>query len=127
MRIRMICGSYGYRSNGVMESKDARSGSFEVDGEEGLRLVEMGYAVQEESLGDGELSGDGTGPGSGDTQEGTEKTGIHTAGQLMDMNKRELEKLAKDMGIASYGTKEELVKRIMTEQNRRDRWGSRIW
>ncbi len=107
MRIRMVCGTYGYRNgDGTMETKDARSGPFEVDEGEGKRLVRMGYAVQTGSV-----------PERGQQEEaeshgGTGDTVDRDMESLADLSKKELECMARDMGLSTNGTKEQLVERI---------------
>ncbi len=109
MRIKMTGGTYGYRNHeGIIEIKNERSAAFEVSEKEGRRLIDTGYAVPADCQ-----SSRGV-PVSEDMPESGEETDVYTVEQLMDMSKRDLEKLAKDMGIASYGTKEELAERIAT-------------
>jgi len=89
-----------------METKDARSGPFEVDEGEGKRLVRMGYAVQTGSV-----------PERGQQEEaeshgGTGDTVDRDMESLADLSKKELECMARDMGLSTNGTKEQLVERI---------------
>ncbi len=107
MLVRMVCGAYGLRNeDGGMEVKDAQSAPFGLDEAEGERLVRMGYAVR----------ADGTG---GLVRAETMKACLDPE-ELKDMSKKELEKLAKDMGLISYGTKEELIARIASAEIERD-------
>lgn len=114
IKIKILCGTYGYRrSDGVMEAKNNKSEPFEVEEKEGERLIRMGYAEkarnnapQEEECGGGE-------PESGEIGSIAEELG--------GMNKKDLEKVAKDMGLPANGTKDELIQRIMEEEESRRR------
>lgn len=102
MKIRMLCGSYGYRNEqGGVEVKDVRSGPFAVDSKEGEKLIRMGYAT-DASMPSGWGRRDGEG-GIGDFME---------LESLVSMNKRQLEQIAKDMGVSASGGKEEIAARI---------------
>lgn len=99
MKVRMISGTYGYRNkNGHLETKDAKSAPFELEEEEAVRLINMGRAV--------EILSTETAPQPGMMKAHLEPT------QFEDMDKKELVKLAKEMGLPSSGSKEELIARI---------------
>lgn len=107
MKIRMICGTYGYRGrNGIMEVKNKKSTPFEVEEEEGKRLIQMEYAVEVSS---GAVE-----------QDEEEETEHEESGGLMEelenMSKKELEKVAKDMGLSTAGTKQDLIQRIFQSE-----------
>lgn len=111
MKIKMLCGTYGYRNmDGVMEAKDASSPPFEVGEEDGVRLVGMGYAkpVREGSLlpTQGGMGGEAPLEGGGDIDSPPDRE------RLELMVKRDLEKLAKEMGLPYSGTREEIITRI---------------
>lgn len=112
IKIRMVCGTYGYREpNGVMEAKNNKSAPFEVEEKEGERLIRMGYAVK---VRDGAMPEEACGGGEPENGE----TGS-IAEELGEMTKKDLEKVAKDMGIPANGTKNELIQRIMEEEESR--------
>lgn len=102
MEIRMLCGSYGYRNGqGGIEIKDAGSGTFTVNDNEGERLVGMGYAVDMSML-----------PEKGSRAAEAGLVGIIELESLVSMNKKQLEQMARDMGVPVSGSKEELAERI---------------
>ncbi len=115
MKIKMLYGTYGYRKpDGVMEAKDASSPPFEVREEDGERLVGMGYA---EPAGKGMQPGEeAITPYTAGGWEGTPmEGGIDSPPdreRLELMVKRDLEKLAKEMGLPYSGTREEIITRI---------------
>lgn len=98
MRIRMLCGNYGYRNKeGVMKVKDSKSASFEVDEQTGKRLVGMGYAIKADPF------------PAGETEENEDGMNLES---LCLMTRKQLEQIAKDMGLSVSGNKEELAARI---------------
>lgn len=66
-------------------------------------------------VGQGDAAAGYEGPGPEDAAAGREDAGQEDyadTGKLWEMSKRDLEKLARDVGVSSHGSKEELVKRI---------------
>lgn len=117
MKIRMLCGTYGYRNrDGVMEAKDASSPPFEVGEEDGARLVRMGYAEPAGGRTPGAQGSDAASreqDGADVTLEGGGEAGSPPdRGRLEQMVKRDLEKMAKEMGLPYSGTREEIITRI---------------
>ena len=94
-RIKITVGTYGYRrkNDGPIEAIDKNSVPIDVVDEEAERLVGLGVAEY-----------------AGDT------TGNLDDGQLADLSMKELQKLAKDMGLKANGSKEELIARITAEE-----------
>lgn len=115
MKIKMLCGTYGHRNrDGVMETKDASSPPFEAGEENGARLIGMGYA---EPAGKGIQPGEETSPpmqwgGGGETPMEEDMGNPPDRERLELMVKRDLEKLAKEMGLPYSGTREEIITRI---------------
>lgn len=96
-RIKIVLGTYGYMKNGVppVESIDKDSEPIEVADTEAERLVNLGVAAYaSEKLIAGHLD----------------------AGQFADCSMKELQKLAKDMGLKANGSKEELIARITAKE-----------
>lgn len=101
MLVKIVCGTYGYRDkSGVLMPKDIKSEPFELDNREAARLIDAGVAVEMEET----------------VSEETETEDCIDMEQLKNMDKKELVQLAKDMGIQSYGNKEELIERIISAQ-----------
>lgn len=97
MKVKMTSGTYGHHNkNGHLEIKDSKSAPFELPDEEAVRLINMGRAV--ESL-----------PAAG--QPDMMKAHLEPA-QFADMSKKDLMKLAEEMGLSSSGSKSELIARI---------------
>lgn len=99
MLVKITCGTYGYRnSHGVLTPKDSNSEPFELESKEAERLIAAGAAreVKVRIKSESEMI-----------------RGHLDPEQLRDINKKELEQLAKDMGIPSSGNKEELIIRIV--------------
>lgn len=117
MEIKMLCGTYGHRNaDGVMEAKDASSPPFEVGEEDGARLVGMGYAehaggyipaVQGNTTAAQEQGGE-----DAPLEQGRGAGSPPDRGRLELMVKKDLEKLAKGMGLPYSGTREEIITRI---------------
>lgn len=99
MKIRMLSGIYGYRNpKGHLETKDAKSAPFELEEEEAVRLINMGRAVEIHST---------------ETVSQPDMMKAHLEPtQLEDMDRNELVKLAKEMGLSASGSKKELIARI---------------
>lgn len=103
MWVKIVSGTYGYRNkNGILTPKDRTSLPFELDEEEAVRLLALGVAEAWTQ-----------------TENATENGAVDDAPaeiplseQIRDWSKKELVKLAEDMGLASYGTKDELIERI---------------
>lgn len=96
-RIRIVSGSYGYMKNGVppVELIDKDSEPIEVVDTEAERLVNLGVAVYaNEELVTGHLDKEA----------------------LADYSMKELQKLAKDMGLKANGSKDELIARITAKE-----------
>lgn len=113
IRIQMVCGTYGLRGgNGVMEEKSSKSGPFEVEQQEGERLIRKGYA---ERTGESQRLEEEY--GNGQPEDGGARGFVE---ELEKMEKKDLERIAKDMGLPVKGTKNELVQRILgAEESRR--------
>lgn len=102
MLVKMICGTYGYRPNPDevrVVRKDSNSPAFELDDTEAKRLIDLGVAravatSQQPEIGDVDLSG-------------MSETAI------MSLEFNDMRKLAKNYGLDTKGTKEELRDRLL--------------
>jgi len=109
MRICITRGIYGFRQDGGMVEKTNRSAPFEVEDEEGRRLILLGVAREvhcggkENRIPDTPLAGEG-GPDS--QAEDTPPDGLE------NMSFSELRKAAKELGIKGSGSREELIERL---------------
>lgn len=96
-------GGYGYRpdKDSAVQLITEKNGPISVSDAEAKRLVDLKVAVYvgEESTSNSEL-----------------KTGHLDAGQFADYSYKELQKLAKDMGLSATGSKDELIERITTAE-----------
>ncbi|MCM1388080.1 MAG: hypothetical protein NC231_12190 [Bacillus sp. (in: Bacteria)] len=101
MLVKIIRGTYGHRpdkNEPRIVKKDKDSPAFELDDKEALRLIALGVA---------ETSASGKMPETEDieSEQMTEK-------YIMSLEFNDLRKLAKEKGLDSKGTKEELTNRL---------------
>lgn len=104
MKIRIICGTYGYRpekDEPRVIRKDKTSEPFEVTDDEARRLVFLDIA----EICDEEVSG-GAVPDH-------VSLGSISAEQIANMEYNQMKKLAKGCGIDAKGTKDELRERLL--------------
>lgn len=108
MKICITRGIYGFREDGCVVEKTGSSAPFEVDEEEGLRLIELNVAkkVAEDGFSDKEKSVEDA---AGDTPLITVRISRES---LKGMKKEELYRLAEELGIRKSGSKEELAERL---------------
>lgn len=111
MKICITRGIYGFRKNGNVIEKTKNDPPFEVDEEEGKRLVSLKVAKCVEAL-------------SETTEDAVEKENVQDEGQngstgyisrssLEELSKEDLIALAEEFGIKKYGNKADLVERLM--------------
>ena len=97
MKINIIRGAYGYRkdSQSSVTLIDKHSGAIDVSDKEAARLIKLKVAkkAEEETASDVKIENP-------------------DAGQFADCSYKDLQKLAKDMGLNASGSKEELIERI---------------
>lgn len=109
MKIRITRGTYGYRENGNVIEKTKDNGPFEVNDEEGKRLIALRVA---------KLVNDATKEQEDNKAEESEESqdksreGHLSKEQLESMNKDDLSRLAEELGIQKTGSKKELVERL---------------
>lgn len=112
MRIRITRGIYGFMENGHLVEKTSHSAPFEVDEDEGKRLI-MLHVAKRVSL-DG-CVGESPFPVEDGEERGKEAGNPEESGsrnELEDMTLEELRAMAKEMGVKKSGTREELVERL---------------
>lgn len=105
MRIKIIRGIYGHREKGSIVEKSPKSVAFDVDSDEGMRLVSLGVAKE---VGEGK----GDWQGEENCEEPEEDPGDGFPEALEEMGIEELRKIAGEMGLKKNGSKEELADRI---------------
>lgn len=109
MKICITRGIYGFRQNGSLVEKTSSSAPFEVDDEEGKRLIAFNVArrVSDEIV-KAEIS-----KAEHDTADGLhEKEGRFSVEDLDNMGKEELCRLAEALGLKKTGSKAELIERL---------------
>jgi len=109
MKICITRGIYGFRQNGSLVEKTSSSAPFEVDDEEGKRLIALHVArrVSDETKA-AEVSM--TEHDTADTSH--EKEGKISVENLDNMGKEELCRLAETLGLKKTGSKAELIERL---------------
>lgn len=104
MKIRIICGTYGYRPNkneSRVVSKNNTSEPFEVDDDEARRLVELGIAEICDKTAFYNVNPDAIDVGNISVE------------QIMSLEYNQMKKIAKEWGIDAKGTKDELRERLI--------------
>lgn len=99
MLIKMICGICGLIEEGVVTAKTNQSDPFEIEEKRAMQLIAQGYATPVGVAG----------------EEAESTVDQHTdvgMKQLTDYSTQELKKMAKNMGLSTAGTKEQLIERI---------------
>ena len=112
MRVRITRGIYGFMESGHLVEKTNRSAPFEVDEDEGKRLIMLNVAKQ--------VSADSCFeeafvPDENEETEGKESRDAGENGPgdaLEDMALEELRAMAKEMGVKRSGSREELIERL---------------
>lgn len=107
MKICITRGIYGFRENGCVVEKTSHSAPFEIDEEEGRRLIELNVAKKaaEGGIPDEEKAEDAD-------EDAPVATGNISRESLKGMKKEELYRLAEELGIRKSGSKEELAERL---------------
>ncbi len=108
MKICITRGVYGFRENGCVVEKTSSSAPFEVDEEEGGRLIALNVAKEiiEDEISDKEKSAEDT------AEDAPGIPGHISKDSLKSMKKEELYKLAEELGVRKSGSKEELAERL---------------
>ncbi len=106
MFIKIIQGTYGYRGkDGILKPKNMLSDPFELEDEKAKQLIRKGIAkqIKESKNEEKQMKND------------TEKEERQSEGNIENMSRNELAKMAKEMGLSGNGSKEELIERILKE------------
>lgn len=112
MKIRITRGIYGFREKGNVVEKTSSSAPFEVDDDEGNRLISLNVA---EKANDPAVTGDVTQEQKTEPEEETDvlaQIGSTSKGSLEEMDKKVLCAFAEALGIKKTGSKPELVARL---------------
>lgn len=108
MLIKMICGTYGMLDDDIIVAKTNKSAPFEIEEKKGRQLIESGYA---EEIKDINVSAENVDSFTmDDNQDGG-------TGNLSDCSLQDLRKQAKEKGLATTGSKQQLIERIQACEN----------
>lgn len=110
MRIRITRGIYGFMKNGNVVEKTKDDPPFEVDDDEGRRLVAL--SVAEAVSAAGEKADSTTDHVMTETEDDGSVSGSFSVEELGNMSKEELCRLAETLGVKKNGSKTELAERI---------------
>lgn len=110
MRIRITRGTYGFRKNGNVVEKTKDDPAFEVDDEEGRRLIDLNVAEAVNAEGKTVVSM--TDPVMKETEDGGDVSDPFSMEALGNRSKEDLCRLAETFGIKKNGSKTELAERI---------------
>lgn len=112
MRISITRGIYGFMESGHLVEKTSRSAPFEVDEEEGKRLIALHVARQASP--DGFVDGTSASVENGETEseEAESPKDSEVQDELEDMSLEELRLMAKEIGVKKSGSREELIGRL---------------
>lgn len=110
MRIRITRGTYGFRKNGNVVEKTKDDPAFEVDDEEGRRLIDLNVAEIVNIA--GEIEDPMGDPGMTETENSEDTLDPFSIEALGHKSKEELIRLAEEFGIKKNGSKTELAERI---------------
>lgn len=110
MKIRITRGIYGYQEKGNIVEKTKADPAFDVDEDEGKRLISLKVAEAVSSEHENAVLVDE----EKDTVSGeTSKEGHISRETLESMKKEELGRLAEELGIKKSGSREDIMERIM--------------
>lgn len=114
MLVKIINGNYGHYDNGIVSLKTPDSKPFELEDSKAKRIIGLGVAVKVDSS-DEEPAGELTEESADETADDEEVSikGHLDAEQLTEYSKEELKNLAKDLGVSTSGSKEQLIDRII--------------
>lgn len=112
MKIRITRGIYGFRQNGNVVEKTSSSAPFEVDENEGKRLISLNVAEKADCL---VTTGDVMQDQEAEPEEEPDllaQMGSISKDSLEEMDKKDLCIFAEALGIKKTGSKPELVDRL---------------
>lgn len=110
MRIRITRGIYGFVKNGNVVEKTKDDPVFEVDDEEGKRLLDLNVAEAVSVA--GKTVDSMTGPVMLEAEDGAGVSDPFSIEVLVNRSKEDLCRLAETLGVKKNGSKEELAERI---------------
>ena len=109
MLIKMICGTYGALEEGGVTAKTNRSAPFEVEEEKAMQLIASGYAIQADAIG---ARFETAKEQNADQHEDQYAEAVPEEELLKYYSVQELKRKAKNLGLSTAGTKEQLIERI---------------
>ena len=109
MLIKMICGNYGALEGGVVTVKTNQSAPFEVEEKRAMQLIASGYAIQADTIG---TRAEPVAEQNADQYEDQYAEVVPEEELLEYYSAQELKRKAKDLGLSTAGTKEQLINRI---------------
>ena len=113
MLIKMICGNYGALEEGVVTVKTNQSAPFEVEEKRAIQLIASGYAIQADTIGTrAEPVAEQNADQYEDQYEDQYAEVVPEEELLEYYSAQELKRKAKDLGLSTAGTKEQLINRI---------------
>lgn len=112
MKIKIIRGIYGHRENGRVVEKTSAHAPFEVDENEGERLMKLGVAKKAGVSAKPDTQAEGPAEDHNDEGAKEQGTGHLSRESLETMKIGELRKLAEDMGLEKSGSRDDLIDRI---------------
>lgn len=110
MKIRITRGIYGFQKDGNVVEKTNKDQPFEVDDDEGKRLIALHVAES--------VSGADEDSNVSESEETEKKMmmsgeGHLTREDLVSMSKEDLSRLAEEFGIKKTGSKKDLVEQLL--------------
>lgn len=111
MKIHITRGIYGYRKNGNVVEKTKNDPPFEVDDEEGNRLISLLVAEYADNAGKASESVMSMKKAEKDNPCG--ESGDMSKEDLENLSKEELYRLAEEYGVKKNGSKADLVERLI--------------
>lgn len=113
MKVRIIRGIYGFRQDGNVVEKTSSSAPFEVNDDEGERLISLHVA---EKVGSVVMTPEPPSeeqlPHSDEETDMLDRMALISKESLKGRNKEELLKFAEALGIKKSGSKDELAERL---------------
>lgn len=97
----MICGTYGMRDGDIIVAKTSSSAPFNVEEAKGRNLIALGYAQEVKDV----------------VPDAKEGNALNAEDNLTDYSLQDLRKLAKKMGLAATGSKQQLLERILASKS----------
>lgn len=112
MLIKMLCGTYGANENGIIVAKTNKSAPFYVEEKRGRELIASGYAKEVNGM----LPAEDDRHSDAGEDHGKENVGD----DLDNYSAKDLQKLAKEMGLSAGGSKKEIIDRIRKSREEKE-------